>query len=351
MFISTQVFGGCLIDSGVMRSSPNCTGLPTIDKFFDPVTFGWYGKQFLTVNDGNELELWDITTPAFPVAKTQSNFNVPNMGDSDYDLLNQSVCDDCRFGIGIWKKGTVVWDFGSGATPVWGARKFYITSQDPRGAFTYQNSGNQYIIAKYLPGDMGGDGTVYRVISTTALAPVQKIDVPGTLKITNGIRKNDYLYLGMTDNWVYLYRIVPSGLEYVKKTGIRGFMLRGKSVSRDNGYMVSAFLDGVKLWKLADPVNPELLWKGAGDYRLAALSRRFIMMVDSNDNVVLLDIQNRRNPVEVDPTFWNPANPWNQHSECDFETGAAFSGNGWYLFMTRYAVLQKINLKDCIGID
>ncbi len=345
LFIPLAVWAGCLEDEGLMRSSINCLGMPTIDKFFDPMVFTWKGKTYLTVNDGNELEVWDATDPEHPVARGQSNFNVDNMGDSDYDLLNQSICDDCRYGVGVWKLGQVVFDLGTGAAPTWGVRKFYGTSSDPRGAFTYSAGAAQYLIAKHLPGDLGGEGTVYRIGTPSDLTALQKIDVPGVSKISNGIRLGNYLYLGMTDNRLYLFRLEGETLVYAGTLSGRGFMLRGKSVAVSDGRMVTAFLDGAKLWDVSSPATPALLWSLPGDYRYAALSEDFLWLTDAGDRVSTYHLRNPRSPTLMDEEFWDGDNPWNIHSECDWETGSTFAGD--QLFMARYAVVQQIGFEHC----
>lgn len=339
---------GCLVDAGLLRQSLNCTGMPTIDKFFDPVTFSWKGKDYLTVNDGNELELWDVTDPAHPIAKGQSNMNVDNMGDSDYDLLNYSVCDDCRFGVGVWKLGTVVFDLGTGPNPTWSARKFYGTSRDPRGAFTYEHGGSQYLVGMYLPQDMGGEGTLYKVVTPTQLTPIHKVDVPGTLKITNGIKMDGHVYLGMTDNYLYSFTLNGESLVYMNKTPIRGFMLRGKSISRNGDRMVSAFMDGVRLWDVRNPAVPTLTWTMAGDYRLAALTRNFAWFSNASGVKSTYHLPEGREPVKMDQEFWDNLPTY---SGCDSDQGATFSNDGKWLWLTRYATVQKVDLSCCPPVE
>lgn len=343
--------GGCLQDAGLLRSSLNCTGMPTIPKYFDPQTLVWSpgvvqpGKNILAVSDGNEILIWNITNSANPIFLSQSNFNIPNQGDSDYDLLNFSVGG--RYGIAAYKLGIVIWDFGTGLNPVFGARQFY-PSTDPRGGFSYTEDGNHFVIAKNLPGGTGSVGSLYRVLGVNNLVKIRDLnEVP--YRVTGGIRVGNYIYLGTIDNWVYIYSIKPATIEYVKRSPIRASLARGKGLSVwDNTIAVSAFLDGGKVWSVANIENPALLKTIAGNYQYAATANGFMFIVGGNNIPKTYRLTNPSNPTPLDWEFWNPDNPWNDYgTTCEFPTGAAFAPDGSRLFLGRYAVLQAVNFSPC----
>lgn len=345
VLIAGSAYGGCLQDAGLLRSSLNCTGLPSIPKYFDPTTFSWGGRKILVVNDGNELVYWNITNPMSPVPIAGSNFNVPNQGDSDYDLMNYSICDNCRYGVAVFKLGIVIWDQGVGINPSFGQRKFYPVGQDPRGAFVYKNGGEQYLVAKYLPGDSGGTATLYKVTGVQSIQSLMKITTPGT-KIVNGVRVGQTIYLGMMDNWLYTFRINGNQLTYLGQSPIRAFLGRGKGFGVSNGIGVSAFMTGAKVWNLSNPETPTLIATISGGYQYAAIAGRFIWLVNYNSPKTFL--LNGTNVEQLDEAFWDPDNPWNDYgTTCEFGTGGVFSEDGRMLYMSRYAVFQKVNFTGC----
>jgi hypothetical protein len=349
MLVASSAIGGCLQDAGVLLSSTNCLGLPSIPKFFDPTVFSWRGKDILAVNDGNEIRYFNITNPNSPQAIAISNFNVANQGDSDYDLMNYSICDDCRWGVAVFKLGIVIWDQGIGPNPSFGARRFYPVGQDPRGAFVYSNAGNEYLVARYLPGGTGTTGTLYRVSGIDQLAPINPINTPGT-KIVNGVKIGDNVYLGMMDNWLYTFRISGESLVYVNRSPIRAFLGRGKGFSVEGNVGVSAFVDGAKIWNLNNPESPSILSSISGNFQYAAIGGNFVWVVGQNNIPKTYRITNPSAPVPLDPGFWDLSNPWNNYgTTCEFPTGGAFSVGGEILFMGRYAVVQKVRFSGCSG--
>lgn len=345
---ATVASSACIQDGGVLRSSFNCTGMPSIPKYFDPAIFTWKGRQILAVSDGNELVYWNITT-SNPIPIAGSVFNVPNQGDSDYDMMGYSICDDCRFGVGVWKLGIVIWDQGTGVNPGFSSKRFYPIGTDPRGAFVYSEGGKQYLVAKFLPGDMGGTATLYEVVSPTQLVPIKQISTPGT-RIVGGKRIGQYVYLGMMDNWLYTFRIEGGSLTYVNRSPIRASLGRGDGFSVSGNLAVSAFVDGAKLWNVANPASPVLLYSFTGSYQYAAINGNIVWFVGSNNIPKNYFINNPSNPVQFDNEFWYLSNPWNNYgSSCVMPTGAVFSSDGKTLYFGRYAVFQKVNYTACVS--
>ena len=354
MLIAVSAFAtDCLEDGGVFRSSLNCTGLPTIPKFFEVSTFSWGGTDYLALNTGNELSLYRLTD-LHP--ETASFFRVGNQGDSDYDLLNYSFCDGCRYGVATYKMGTVLFDLGMGTAPRFVAKTFHGTSSDPRGAFTFEHGGSQYLLANYLPGDCGGDATLYRFGGLEDLEPIGCLDVPGfSGKFLNGAQLGEYLYLGFYDNRLRVYRVQGTGggltLSHTGHDGLRAYMGRGKGFAVDSGLAVTSFVgDGLHVWDVSDPGAPVELGFVPGDFGLAALGGRFAWVAhpltpDSSRTFYLGDPSH---PVELDPGFWAPSHPWNHHSTgdlCEWPTSAVFNGSTMYL--ARYNVAQAIDFSGC----
>jgi len=96
----------------------DCSAQPEIDRVFRLQTITWNNHKYLFVDEGNEITVMNIDNPLNPVSGPVSFFNIPNVGDSDYDLLNFTVCDDCRYGMAVYKSATVLFDLGSRAESV-----------------------------------------------------------------------------------------------------------------------------------------------------------------------------------------------------------------------------------------
>jgi len=358
LMLAGRAVSGCLADGGTFRTSLNCRGEPSIPKFFEVSTFSWGGRDYLALNTGNELSLYRITDPLNPTPETASHFNVGNQGDSDYDLLNYSICDDCRYGVATYKLGTVLFDLGTGAAPRFVASRFYGTSSDPRGAFTFEHGGAQYLLANYLPDDCGSDATLYRYGGPQDIEPVGCLDVPGFAgKFINGVKiDGSYLYLGFYDNWLYIYRVGSGGsLSFVAKSPIRASMARGKgfAVDRAAGLAVSSFVNGgMRVWNISAPAAPVEVASVAGNFGLTAMRHPFAWVAQpmAPDSSRTFDIGAQ--PVPMDQEFWSPDNPWNNHNpppaeQCEWPTSAAFSPDGTAMYLARYNVAQVIDFSAC----
>jgi hypothetical protein len=174
-----------------------------------------------------------------------------------------------------------------------------------------------------------------------------KISTPGT-KIVNGVKVGNVVYLGMMDNWLYTFRISGNQLTYLGPSPIRAFLGRGKGFGVSGSVGVSAFLNGAKVWNLANPESPSVFSTIAGNYQYAAIGGNYIWIVGQNNIPKTYKITNPSAPIPVDPEFWNPDNPWNDYgTTCEFPTGGAFSVDGSMLYMSRYAVFQKVNFSGC----
>ncbi len=102
----------------LLDSSSNCTNDPRRDRTSDVDTMYWNGHEYMVLNQGNELTVWNVDDRANPRYVTGSDFNFGTVGDSDYDLIDFDICDDCRFGVLDHKKaGSAIWDFGTGSVP------------------------------------------------------------------------------------------------------------------------------------------------------------------------------------------------------------------------------------------
>ena len=354
----------CLADQPpLLHQSLNCLGTDTIDKYFETSVFEWSGSDQLIINTGNDLQLWDIDNPQNPFQGDSSSFGVPNQGDSDYDLMNYSICDDCRYGIATYKLGNVLFDFGTAGTPTLNTKQYYPTGLDPRGGFTFKFNNQQYLLANFLPDDCGGDATLYRFNGVSSIEAIGCVDVPGFAgKIMNGFKvvggTTTYLYLGFTDNRIYIYEVQPFGnlinLSYTGNNALRAFLGRGKGMAIDPAakLAVTTFTDGMRIYDITNPASPVQRSFVSANLGLAAIRYPFLWVARnlSADSTRTYDIENPSNPVELDPNFWDPLHPWNSHSdECEWPTSAVFSPDASTMYFARYAVVQMIDFTACAG--
>jgi len=356
MFCASTAFGGCLQFEGNLLESFNCTGLPTIDKYYQPSTFKWKGREYLAVNRGNELNFYNITTtPGAPLPHGGTRFHVGNQGDSNHDLVSFSICDDCRFGVAAYKKGTVIFDLGTGDDPripsVNGWKFYPPTSGEPsRMTFSYRAMPSQYVISKDLPNPINGKVTVYRIDSVTTLTPIMKFPYPpGAFHypVSRGFDRGTYLWLALgSGEAIYSYRKSGENLVYVSDTRMRGALsVRGnRAVTGQSG----AIANGLKLWDVTDPCSARELFTYAGKYRTVSYGGKFIVVSDKAEKIHTLAVENDQIGL-VDEPFWRSGNPWNDDlpAECTTPMGSVFNAGGRWSYVSRYSAVQKINFTGC----
>ncbi len=352
-------------------TSNNCIGHPTNPKFFETTTFYWSGTQQLAVNDGNELQVWDLTDPQNPMAGDHSNFNVPNLGDSDYDLLNFTICDDCRWGAASYKAGQVLFDLWGangvpGSEPDFARSRLYETGFQPSGSFTFKYGNQQYLMARGLPGDCAGNTTLYKIngIDEGDLEVVQCVTGPFFGQAQNGFHiqpsvGSDYLYVGFQDGVVYIFEVQEFGntinLQYTGNNQMRAILGRPKGMRVDHAAQLAITArstDGAKIWDISNPANPVQRAHLTGTLSLGGIRYPFawVARINAPDTHVTLNIEDPSNPVVLDQNFWHPDHPWNSHNdECEYPTSGDFSADGSTLYIARYSVVQAIDFTACAG--
>lgn len=360
------LFAQCLEDGGLLRSSLNCTALPTIDKYYDPAGFRWGGSEYLAVSTGNDIALWRLTDPAAPTPMGESHFGVSHQGDSDHDLVNYSICDDCRWAIATFHLGNMLFDLGTQTTPTFAAKQFY-DSTNPRGGFTFEFNGEQYLIANKLPGDCGGDATLYHFSGLTSIDRIGCVDVGSSVPvgIFNGVKIEDdgdtYLYLGFTNYGVYIYQVQPNGSSIniinTAHPPLVAFLGRGKGLAVDHDAklaVTASYADGLRIYDITTPAAPVLKSVVSGFFTTAAVKFPFAWAArgGSPGTERTFLIEDPGQPEELDPAFWNLDNPWNSHSdECENPNGAVFSSDATTMYLARNAVFQMIDFTDCQPTD
>ena len=353
-------------------TSNNCIGHPTNPKYFDTSTFLWGGRTQLAVNVGNEIQLWDISDATDPDEGDFSAFPVDNQGDSDYDLLNHSICDECRWGFATFKLANVIFDLGTNPSiPDFTTQGVYPTAAEPLGGFMFKIGSQQYLLANALPDDCGGDATLYKVngVDESDIQQIGCVDVPGyNGKILNGAQlfKNGthYVYLGMGNRQIYIYEVQDFGstinLQFASQpANFKAFLSRGKGLGIDKAseLAVTALVnDGFRIWDVSNPAGPvqraHVPFSSSLNVNTAAIRYPFVWVARTlvEDSSKTYNIEVPSSPVEMDPAFWHPDHPWNSHSEeCEWPQGASFSDDGNTMYFARYSVVQMIDFTVCGG--
>jgi len=354
-------------------TSDSCIGHPTNPKFFDTSTFLWNGRPQLAVNIGNEIQLWDISDAANPFEGDLSDLGVDNQGDSDYDLLNHSICDDCRWGYATFKIGNVIFDLGTDSSfPDFTTQHLYPTNAESLGGFMFKVGNQQYLLANFLPKDCGGDATLYRVngIHDDDFQKIGCVDVPGyDGKILNGAHLfkdgTHYVYLGMGNRQIYIYQVQEIGgtinLQFANQPiDFRAFLTRGKGLGIDKAseLAVTALSNGgFRIWDISNPAEPVELahvpYTADFNVNTAAIRYPFVWVAHKlyGGTSKTYNIEDPSNPVEMDPNFWDPSQPWNSHGEeCEWPQGASFSDDGYVMYLARYSVVQMIDFSFCPSV-
>ena len=347
-------------------TSDDCIGIPSNPKYFEASTFNWSGSSRLAVNTGNELRLWTVDDPKDPAFAAASAFNVHNQGDSDYDLLSYSFCDDCRFGVAAFKLGVALFDLGTSTSPGFVADTAYMTSSEPMGGFTFKVDDQQYLLANFLPDDCGGDATLYRFdgIYEGQFEAIGCINVPNwNVKIVNGFHvwggDTSVLYLGFSNRRVYAFEITTGGQNLFLRYVDHGddvplaYLMRGKGMAVDETHNLAVAvvkMGEMRIYDIAAPANPVEISSRPGNWGLAAIRYPFVWVSDgsSADSSVTWDITDPANPQLLDPGFWDAGHPWNNHGEgCEWPGGAVFSDDASTLYFPRYSVVQLIDFESC----
>jgi hypothetical protein len=352
----------------------DCSATPGIDRVFRMQTITWKGHEYLFLDVGNEITIFNIDSAQNPVVVSGSSFNVPNVGDSDYDMVSFSVCDDCRYGIANFKAATVLFDLGTGLTPIFGSSTQNDQATVVRGGFTFKIDDQQYLVASSLgpypcPGN---NASLYEFngIDEAGNPRRQCLDgSDGPPKIANGIRIKGtdppIFYMADTFDRINIYRARTSpslGLDHLGNGGIvRANMQRGSGIAFDEaaGLAAVASFGNLMVYDIGftsgTPSGPILLATRdlaslpsanavALKYPVVYVSSQF-----SSAPSHTFDISVPSNPVPLDQAFWDPTVPPNNLGSCVWNNHAVFSDDGTAMYLSRYSALQVIDPEACPG--
>ena len=366
---SWQVPSGCLQHSPPMLfdTSDNCMSQPEIDRVFDVQPLRWKGSDFMLVNEGNEFKVWNVDQPDQPqVVQWQTHFNVPNVGDSDYDLFDIAVCDDCRYGAVTYKASTVVlFDLGTGPSPQVIEQQQY-TSALGSGNLPFVHGGQLYLLNVDLKDECGGDLAALHRFNGILPGELELVQcVPQQLGVTGSVILGglfvprpdaDYVYVTGQFSRIHIFRVDDVG-ESITLTPVGpSFTLWGTAGYQDSFAVdlrtdpplaVSAVGNSVApaltIYDLSNPAEPAPLSTVPLSLTRAAIWYPFVWTSGATGGTYTFDITDPHNPVPLDQDLWDPSHPWNSF-DCEHSYDATFHPNGSMLYVARYSVLQKISV-------
>ena len=332
----------------IFDTSSNCASQPSIDRMFSADPFVFDGVGYVAMNRGNEISIFRADTLA-EVAR--SRFKVGNMGDSDYDLLNFSLCDDCSLGVANYKRATVRFRLAivGGALKILDQVVDYDHALIP-GSMTYSTGGDQYLITQARAGDGCQGSALYRWTGVDQLALVECVTVPGLVpQIVGGEHVGSALYLADKSTRVFLMRIDGEGLVH-QSTPWTTFSTKGTGMDFDDGLAIVATTGGARVYDVSDPLAPGLLTTISGDFNRAAIGDGLVIVGKKGfaHSERTFDVTDPAAPVEIQAGFWSAGNAWNYPgSQCaEFQGAAIVDGRLW---LARYSIAQVVDVSGWIA--
>jgi hypothetical protein len=354
----------------LLDTTNNCVSEPSRPRASDVETFRWKGHDYVIVNRGNELSIFNVDDPTNPQLTATSNFKFGTRGDSDYDLIDFDVCDDCRYAVLSHKvKRTVVFNLGGGATPAFpsGAWAFYDGSDTKIGGYTFSKGNQQYLITAGLPGGCVSGSTLYTLNGVANLGFVECVEVAGSEILLKGLHERAtgdalYLFTGAQTGNARVFRADGTGnsLSLVHVASPVGMWGRRYELSIDpnSNLLASANFTAneIQIWDITDPESPLRLWTIPGQasnvsLRSPSANTSSTMMVNTNGwpNSTRTFTVGTSGPVEFESDFWtDPSLIHNDLPVCAFASGGALSIDGSVLFLSRYAIHQVFDLAACL---
>jgi hypothetical protein len=360
----------------LLDTTSNCVSSHLRERAFTTETFLFGGSEYMMLNRGNELGIYRISDADRLHPEHVDGFDFwplfGTAGDSDYDLMNFDVCDDCRYGVIDHKvAGVVLFDLGTGSEPAvrdWA--KYGILNQ---GSVTFKVGTQQYVIAVGIDGNCGNASGLWAINNIDSPTFLQCLEVDGApFKVSGGVSfkhsTGTYLYLGggnLGDARVFQASGTGTGLRLTHTATPAGMKGRTGQLSVDPNYNILAsavFADRVvRFWDVAtnpaDP-TPKTDWTlpaTAGSVKLASASSSspLVMWISAAGwlnatRTFLIDPVNGPEPFDND--FWtDTSQPHNEFQRCVPDMDGSLSRDGSALYLSRYATQQVFDLSQCMG--
>jgi len=310
----------------------------------------WKGTPWLLVNRGNEIMLWDVSNPKQPVLKSSSSFRVGNQGDSDFDLMTFSVCDDCRWGVAWYKLATVVFDLGTGTQPVWADKRVVYGAVNGLGGMTYRHAGAQWLLTNSGVGDSCvATATLYRLAGLSDLTQTQCVTA-GARPLTArwGLYDRGVLWVIDSSTRLYNFRATSTGLTYIRQLGYAAADGNsGVGLDVVPGMAAAASSLGAAIWDTADPEMPVQTAVMAGNAYRATLAPPLLVTASflpgDQHREQVWDISDPALPVERTANIWPDVHPFTMYQSSTLVDDVLFS---W-----RWSIAESFDLGNCAPED
>jgi len=352
----------------LLDTSDDCVSEPWRDRAMGIENLRWKGHDYVVFNRGNELSIYDIDNPADPRHVGTSAFKFGTRGDSDYDLLNFDVCNDCRYGVFSHKvKGTVIFDLGAGGVPSFPLGGYWSTNPGDllSGGYTFQVGGQQYLLTSTFPDDCGPLGSgLYMPSGLDEPGFIECVEKDGEPVFVKGLHTfNNYLFVGASDGQTHVFRADGAGaaltLTYLNSPAGMKAGPYELSIDAANARAASGDVFGgkVTIWDLSKPYSPQLEWtlpvaanivslRSPGANSAATLFTARQGAFGSEQTYTVSD----GGVDEFEEGFWSDRSlPHNQLGSCGFPFGSALSPDGSVLYLSRFAILQVFDVADCLA--
>lgn len=277
-----------------------------------------------------------------------SNFQVGNQGDSDFDAMAVSVCNDCRYGVAWYKLATVIFDLGTGAQPTWANKRVVYGANHSIGGVTWYHGQDQWLLTASGVGDACvGTSTLYRLAGLANLPLVACITAGArSLFAQRGLYDRGNLYVSDVNTRLYRYQAGTAGLTYVAEMGrAAAGGNSGTGLDVAGGMLVAASSLGATLWDATDPALPIPTTTIPGNYYRATIAPPLL---------VLATVPTPWNPVEQE-SVWDISNPTEPQSvavdlhpdthPCQLYQSSTLAED--MLYSWRWSIAESFDLSNC----
>jgi hypothetical protein len=358
----------------LLDTSESCVNEPWRPRAMGIQNLSWKGHDFVVLNIGNELSIYNIDNPVEPEHFDTSAFDFGTRGDSDYDLLDFDVCDDCRYGVLAHKvKGTVIFDLGTGSSPSFPAGAYWSTNPGDffAGGYTFQKDGQQYLLGSTFPEDCGTYGTgIYAPQGLSQPGFIGCVEIGGEPVFVKGLHTynaSSGLYLYVNDGGqTHVFRAdgAGAGLTLIYLSSPAGMTAQPYSLSIDAANARAASGEAtrtaseVTIWDLSNPAVPLEEWTIPVAANIVSLRSpgatspaTLFTALQGDFGSESASTVNDAGPSElIDESFWNDRElPHNDLGSCGFPVSSALSPDGSVLYLSRNAILEVFDLSDCLA--
>jgi hypothetical protein len=358
----------------LLDSTESCVNEPWRPRAMGIQNLSWKGHEYVIFNRGNELSIYNIDNPANPQHVDTSEFRFGTRGDSDYDLLDFDVCDECRYGVFAHKvKGTVIFDMGTGNAPSLSTAAYWSTNPGDfyAGGYTFLKDGQQYLVGSTFPEDCGTYGTgLYAPQGLDKPGFIGCVEIGGEPVFVKGLhtfKTGSGLYLYVNDGGqTHVFRAdgAGAGLTMTYLSSPAGMLARPYSLSIDAANAraasgeASRTVNAVTIWDLSNPGFPvpeQTLPMGANIISLRSPSTNspstlFAALQADFGSERAYTVDDGAPYELIDESFWNDrALGHNDLGSCGFPVSSALSPDGSALYLSRNAILEVFDLSDCLA--